>query len=239
MGLFINLGAKASVSQRDRNVVLGRGDAVLVSHDPSAVIPSPEGFVGVVVPRADLASRIKEIEDVVLRPIPHATEPLQLLMSYVRFLRDRLALSTPELPHTAVAQVHDLVALSLHPTEEATGPLSAVATARLSAAVGHIADSFNDPDFSLTKLAEKQHLSPRYLQRLFETTGVPFTARVNELRLQQAFSLLVVGDDRPIIEIALHAGFSDISHFNRLFRSGFGDTPSPVRRTQTKQQYST
>jgi AraC-like DNA-binding protein len=27
----------------------------------------------------------------------------------------------------------------------------------------------------------------------------------------------------------LQAGFSDISHFNRLFRSRFGDTPKGVR----------
>jgi AraC-like DNA-binding protein len=29
--------------------------------------------------------------------------------------------------------------------------------------------------------------------------------------------------------VALQAGFSDISQFNRLFRARFGDTPSAVR----------
>jgi AraC-like DNA-binding protein len=29
--------------------------------------------------------------------------------------------------------------------------------------------------------------------------------------------------------VALQAGFSDISQFNRLFRGRFGDTPSAVR----------
>jgi AraC-like DNA-binding protein len=32
-----------------------------------------------------------------------------------------------------------------------------------------------------------------------------------------------------IIDVALAAGFSDISQFNRLFRARFGDTPSAVR----------
>jgi len=32
-----------------------------------------------------------------------------------------------------------------------------------------------------------------------------------------------------VIDIALEAGFSDISHFNRSFRSRFGDTPRGVR----------
>ncbi|HEX5508322.1 MAG TPA: AraC family transcriptional regulator [Pseudolabrys sp.] len=236
IGLFINLGEKAAVSQRDRDVVLGRGDAVLISHDPSVVIPSPEGFVGVIVPRAALASRIKEIDDAVLRPIPRATEPLRLLMSYVQYVRDKLALSTPELRQTAVDHVQDLVALSLHPPDEETDNLSAVATARLGAALDRIVDRFDDPDLSLAKVAGVQHISPRYLQRLMETTGIPFTARVNELRLQRAFALLAEGDSRRIIDIALQAGFSDISHFNRLFRSRFGDTPSGVRRIQMKKK---
>jgi transcriptional regulator GlxA family with amidase domain len=58
-----------------------------------------------------------------------------------------------------------------------------------------------------------------------------FTAHVTELRLQRAFVLLTEarrGESR-IADIALDAGFSDISHFNRLFRARFGDTPSGVR----------
>jgi len=53
---------------------------------------------------------------------------------------------------------------------------------------------------------------------------------VNELRLQRAFALLTNPHARGrISEIALQAGFSDVSHFNRLFRAHFGDTPSGVR----------
>jgi AraC-like DNA-binding protein len=32
-----------------------------------------------------------------------------------------------------------------------------------------------------------------------------------------------------IIDIALAVGFGDISHFNRMFRRCFGDSPSGVR----------
>jgi len=35
--------------------------------------------------------------------------------------------------------------------------------------------------------------------------------------------------DVRICDIALQTGFSDISHFNRLFRWRFGDTPKGVR----------
>jgi AraC-like DNA-binding protein len=38
------------------------------------------------------------------------------------------------------------------------------------------------------------------------------------------------GRRRRNADIAMEAGFSDVSHFNRLFRARFGDTPSGVRR---------
>jgi transcriptional regulator GlxA family with amidase domain len=62
-------------------------------------------------------------------------------------------------------------------------------------------------------------------------SGTSFTAHVTELRLKHAFMLLTAQDssDIHICDVALQAGFSDISHFNRLFRSRFGDTPKGVR----------
>jgi AraC-like DNA-binding protein len=97
----------------------------------------------------------------------------------------------------------------------------------------HIALHFSDPELSLAKVAQSLSISPRYLQRLLEASGTSFTAHVTELRLKHAFTLLTArcGKDR-ICDIALQAGFSDISHFNRLFRARFGDTPKGVRANQ-------
>jgi transcriptional regulator GlxA family with amidase domain len=80
-------------------------------------------------------------------------------------------------------------------------------------------------------VAQSLGISPRYLQRLLERSGTSFTAHVTELRLKHAFMLLTAQElsDVCICAIALQAGFSDISHFNRLFRSRFGDTPKGVR----------
>jgi AraC-like DNA-binding protein len=64
-----------------------------------------------------------------------------------------------------------------------------------------------------------------------EGAGTSFTDHVNELRLQQAFALLTEprGRRRRISDIAMEAGFSDVSYFNQLFRARFGNTPSGVR----------
>ncbi|UFW91646.1 helix-turn-helix domain-containing protein (plasmid) [Bradyrhizobium barranii] len=54
---------------------------------------------------------------------------------------------------------------------------------------------------------------------------------MNELRLQRALKLLTESSAsaRLISDIALEVGFSDVSHFNRLFRARFGDSPRGVR----------
>jgi transcriptional regulator GlxA family with amidase domain len=69
---------------------------------------------------------------------------------------------------------------------------------------------------------------------LLKTSGTSFTAYVTELRLNHAFGLLAAQgkSDLRICDVALQAGFSDIAHFNRLFRSRFGDTPKGVRANQ-------
>jgi AraC-like DNA-binding protein len=108
---------------------------------------------------------------------------------------------------------------------------SAVVAARHNAVLDHIATHFQDPGLSLEIVARGQGISPRYLQRLMASSGTSFTERVNELRLQRAFEL-VSGrhtSAQRISDIALEVGFSDVSHFNRLFRARFGVSPRGVR----------
>ena len=141
--------------------------------------------------------------------------------------------------HVVVNHVHDLMAMALNsdrtPSEKSP---SAVAAAHLAAILEQVATHFQELELSVAAVAKCQGISPRYLHRLLETSGMSFTERVNELRLQQAFSLLAEarGTERRISDIALDAGFSDISHFNRLFRSRFGDTPSGVRAQRKKRE---
>jgi AraC-like DNA-binding protein len=237
VGLVVNLGGRGTASQRGQDVVLGAGDAVRIcSHEPAVLAGTQH--VGVLIPRAALTSRVKNIEDAARRMIPHGTEPLRLLLSYMSLVHDKVVLGTPKLRRTVVNHIHDLAALALDPHPGAGEAGSAVAAARLNAALNHIAESFDNPGLSVATVARRQHISPRYLQRLIETTGTTFSARVNELRLQRALHLLTQPRDsvRRVSDIAMHVGFSDISHFNRLFRSRFGDTPSAVRANARKGQ---
>jgi AraC-like DNA-binding protein len=236
IGVIINLGESGAVTQRGREVALGPGDAVAVLHEQPATVTFAEGsYLGLLVPRAALASRVKDVDDATMRLIPHDTEALRMLVGYLRFLGDELALSAPRLRRVVVSHVHDLVGLALGP-DPAMGRnrSGAIRTARLRAALDHIGRCFQDPELSVAAVAQRQGISPRYLQLLLEESGSSFTARVTELRLQRAFALLGDTGLRRISDVALDAGFSDISHFNRLFRARFGHAPSAVR-AQSRQ----
>jgi AraC-like DNA-binding protein len=76
-------------------------------------------------------------------------------------------------------------------------------------------------------------LSERYVQELLEGAGFSFSGYVRELRLDRAYKML---RDRRyaalrISDIAMQAGFSDLSYFNRSFRVRYGLTPNEARRS--------
>lgn len=237
IGLVVNLGRMATASQGGRDVTLGAGDAVPIFTREPAILAGMR-HVGILVPRSAIAARVRDIDGVAMRLIPRETESLRLLASYMNWLSENLVLASPKLRRILVSHVHDLVALALSPGPATrTDGLGGVAAAHLRSILDCIAGTYSEPGLTVAKVARKQLLSPRYLQRLLETTGTSFTARVTELRLQKALTLLT-GDHgkRRISEVALQAGFSDISHFNRLFRARFGDTPSGMRRQHRREQ---
>jgi AraC-like DNA-binding protein len=158
---------------------------------------------------------------------------LRLLDGYIQSLTSLDELPSPELAPIIGGHLVDLVAAALGPTAEAAEIIAkrGVKAARLRAVVAEIARRFSEPDFDLDDIVGTLGLSRRYIQQLLEETGQSFTERLVERRLERAFAMLT--DPRcvhlAIIDIALASGFGDVSHFNRVFRRRFGDTPSGVR----------
>jgi AraC-like DNA-binding protein len=220
------------VKHHGRDLQLGCSDATLLHSRASGDVGSPEEFsyMPVLIPQAELATRVARFDEAIARRIPRQSEALQLLREYIRAFKNGRFGRESRL--TLREHLVDLAALAITP-HGALGEsnLSAVVGAHLHAIFDHIASHFSDPELSLSKVAQSLQISTRYLQRLLRTSGTSFTAHVTELRLNHALILLTAQDlsDVRICDIALRAGFSDISHFNRLFRSRFGDTPKGVR----------
>jgi AraC-like DNA-binding protein len=130
------------------------------------------------------------------------------------------------------------LALALGATREAAerARIRGRPAARLRAIKDDVGKRCRRPDLSIHALAVRHGVSARYVQRLFEESGTTFTLYVAEQRLALAYEALRrrASKAAPISTIAYDCGFSDVSHFNRLFRQRFGCTPSDVREMRSR-----
>ncbi len=193
----------------------------------------------ITVQAAALKTLVAHPEALAGHPV-HPGPALRLLDGYLRSLTSLEEPPSPEL--AAIIGVHllDLVAAALGPTAEAAELVAkrGVKAARLRAILAEIARRFSDPNFDLDNVGRALGLSRRYVQQLLEETGKSFTEHLVERRLERSFAML--SDRRclhlAIIDIAFAAGFGDVSHFNRMFRRRFGETPSGVRAAAIVQE---
>lgn len=88
-------------------------------------------------------------------------------------------------------------------------------------------------DLCDAELASQVGLSTSHFRHLFrQVTGQPFHKYLTSLRLERARKMLVEGS-MSVGEIALEVGFSNVSHFSRVFAERFGAPPSAIRRRAT------
>jgi AraC-like DNA-binding protein len=226
-----------NITHQGREIKLAAGDATTMQASAVGRVGSRESFrfLEVVISSAEWEARGARPEDGLMQRLSGKSEAVQLLHRYIGCVEKGLATSKDNrsIVRRHIVDLTVLAATTCCSIGESSA--SAVVATRLAAALDYIASHFSDPELSLTKVAQSLRISSRYLQRLLELSGTSFTAHVTELRLERAFMLLTAqgkGDTR-ICDVALCAGFSDISYFNRLFRSRFGDTPKGVRAHQS------
>jgi AraC-like DNA-binding protein len=235
VGLIMNPKGDFLLSQRGQEIVLGDGEATLVSlTDSLESLHRPPGDLLVLrFPRPQIAWRLADARDTFMRRIPQTAPALRLLMNYFNVVREERAVAHLDLQQSIVSHFYELTALAIGATRDAAelareGGLRA---ARLHAIKQDIAEHLGQPDLSVASLAVRHGCTPRYIQRLFESEGTSFTEYVLDRRLALAHRMLC--DPRrhaeKITAIAFDAGFGDVSYFNRVFRQRYGDTPSGIR----------
>jgi AraC-like DNA-binding protein len=237
--LMINLTGKFSAAQRGRKVDLEEGDAYLMAcAEPGTFVRQTGGALACTrFPARALNSRVPGLYDRVAHRIPKDREVLTLILAYIRTLDD-LSLVDPQLRSTVVTQIHDLVALALNPTHENVEEAGAsVQSGRLAAIKVFVENNLRRHGLSVRDVAARHGLSPRQVQRLFESEGRTFSQFVLHKRLAMVYRKLadMRFRDRNIGDIALECGFGDLSTFTRAFRAHFGETPRDVRNREPER----
>lgn len=230
--LLINLEGPHLIEQFGREVVLGDGDAILVSGtDPSCFTHKPPGkILGLRMPKSRLAPLLRGGDCAYMNRIPAENGALSLLRHYVGLTWNRHVTGEASLGRMMADHLIELLALAVGATRDATEMArgNGLHAARFSAVRQDIERNFGDPDLSVAGLAIRHGLSPRAVQRLFEAEGTTFTAHLLERRLAQAHCALR-HNTLKITAVAYDCGFGDVSYFNRAFRRRYGAAPSEVR----------
>jgi AraC-like DNA-binding protein len=189
--------------------------------------------IGIIVPfdNADLSR--SEIDRLAARRWPN-TAALKLLRSYVSALA-----TVPEREEAieAATERHlvELVGLAARAAlREDIAQHQEWWSKRLQTARETMARRFMDSKLDAATVAGEQGISTRYLQKLFERSGTRFVQELNDVRLRAAFEKLNNRHygESTIMDIAMSSGFGDISHFNRLFRARYGESPTKIRRSR-------
>lgn len=181
------------------------------------------------------------LEARLMQPMPRSNRGLQVLAHYgALLLRGLLPLTSVELRNLAISHIHDLVALMLQDCS-APPPILAVdrRAGRLAAIKADIETHLEHRDLGIDVIADINGVSPRSIQKLFETESQTFSEYVLQRRLERAWQRLTSadeGDGFTISSVAFDVGFGDLSYFNRSFRKRFGRSPSQVRARPADQK---
>jgi AraC-like DNA-binding protein len=217
--LSISLCGQRVVQQRGCEAAVGVGEAVMTTcADP--------GIVTITAP--------SRLDACLLRTVPRDGELLRLLTGYLEAVQRSEVLTAPQLRDAVVTHIQDLVAATIGATTDMRHAAEerGIRAARLSAVLQAIADGSGDSTLTAIAVGKRLGVTPRYIHFLLEETGRSFTHHLLERRLHAAAALLrdPRRSTRRISDVAREAGFTDLSHFSRVFRRRFGMTPSDARQ---------
>lgn len=94
--------------------------------------------------------------------------------------------------------------------------------------------NLGDPELGPVKVASSFRISTRYLHKIFEQGSESFSRFIQIERLEKCANELKYIKSDSVSTIAFRAGFNDMSHFSKVFRQQFGQSPRDYRKDNNK-----
>jgi AraC-like DNA-binding protein len=236
-GLIITLCRSAVVyqTQRGYDQMIESGEAVICDCGYAGALNmiSESSLWSLKVPRSLITGLVPRSAQLAGAKLSKDSSALRLLFAYLDGALGVDLTGGGRAVELYGEHIVDLIALAFGPEGDAREQVEQGSgrALRRAAVLREIESLLADPGLSAVAVGLRLGITSRYVHLLLEETGRSFTQHVLEKRLERAAALLrdPRQHDRRIADIALEAGFADLSHFNRAFRRLFGDTPSGVR----------
>jgi AraC-like DNA-binding protein len=235
----INSTGSVAIESGGREQTLREGEAIVLSGaEPFTFDRLSFGHsFSFRVPRRAFETTDLAIDEALMRPIGRDRTALKLLTHYASWLLHSGGGLDRPLLKLSVRHLNDLLALAIDdaPDFGETARTRGLRAARLRLAKSYIISHSERRDVSIGSVAANLHVTPRYLQRLFEADGTTFSEFLIRQRLARAHQLLCDPNSQKlaISSIAYDVGFGDLSYFNRRFRRQYGLTPGEVRHDKS------
>lgn len=192
--------------------------------------PAPTEHLIVMCPKQQMAERGVRLDPLMARHIGGASGISRVALETMRSTYLELPSMSPTAARGAGELIMQLVRLSLL---ELAGSATAVTQreALRDRIRDHVARHLQDPQLSIEQIAQALNCSKRLLHQAFAQDDLTLASYIQHQRLQACIQeLRQAGTQRPITEVALGWGFSNHSHFSRVFREHTGMSPSEFRQ---------
>lgn len=226
----------AAVVQQDRQSTVGAGSWTIYDTTDRYTVSCPQSsdHLVVMVPKTRLLIAGLPLGDVTARHVGGT-------VGISRITLETFRKTWQELPHMNAASAHgsgevilQLVQMSLL---ELAGQRTESSQPGLQRELQRdrvrqvIARHLRDPGLGVNRLAELLNCSTRHLHSVFAGSGETLAESIQRQRLDACMRELRTPElaARSITEIALSWGFSNVSHFSRVFRAHAGCSPSEYR----------
>ena len=227
------LQGRAGVEQMGRRAWVSPGAWTSYDTTGSYAVDNPERVEHLIVmlPKAQIIERGLPLENLMARHVGGASGIARVALTTMRSTYQELPNMSPAAARGAGELIAQLVRLSLI---ELAGQATAVTQreALKDRIRAYVSTRLRDPALSIEQIAHALNCSKRHLHNAFAGETDTLASYILHLRLEACIRELQQSGPqaRPITDIALSWGFSNLSHFSRVFRSHTGLSPSEFRQ---------
>lgn len=233
----IQMEGQGRVRQRGQEAYLEPGDFVLCSSCEPYELHFPDHYRQLVIslPQPVLDEYVQHPQQYLGRRMEASVGANGLFTGFVASIGARLESLSPQLIQRLEANVVDLLTTSLSHLDNLPATQEALGCKReehLCRIKGFIRNHLHDERLSPSWIADHLGISTRYLHMLFEDQGESVSRCIWRTRLYACRAALADPERQQwsVSEIAYQFGFSDASHFSRMFKGQFGEAPARYRK---------
>ncbi len=222
------------LSQEGRDALLQPGDlAIYDCRRPyTMVFDEPHEMSFLMFPCDRLRLPSAAVEEVLVTPVPSTQSTGSLVAPFLRRLVANLEQPGEPVNSRLADNVLDLLA-TLFSERTGVTPADPAALRRslLLSVHSWIDAHLADPDLDPDTIARANHISVRYLHKLFQEQGTSVGSWVRGRRLANCRRDLA---DPALAQRGVHAiarswGFDDAAHFSKIFKASYGQPPGAYR----------